>query len=180
MPEAIENYVPQNAVPQLRRRAFFVWSAFSSLVAVWVFLIALAPIAEANNLSGISSPIYNFFSYLCHQNSARSFHLNEHAFAVCSRCFGVYFGLLFGFIGYPILRSIEETDPLPRVWLFAALIPMAIDWLLGVFKIWENTHLSRFLTGTILGAACAVFIIPAIVEVSHNLSSKRKVKRLSA
>ena len=178
MPEAIENYVPQNAVAQMRRRAFFVWSLFSFLVAVWVFLIALAPIAEANNLSNISSPIYNFFGYLCHQNSARSFHLYEHAFAVCSRCFGVYFGLFFGFMVYPFLRSIEETEPLPRFWLFAAMIPMAIDWLLGVFEIWENTHLSRFLTGTILGATCAVFIIPALIEIFRNLFSS-KVKRLS-
>ena len=162
----------------MRRRAFFVWSLFSFLVAVWVFLIALAPIAEANNLSNISSPIYNFFGYLCHQNSARSFHLYEHAFAVCSRCFGVYFGLFFGFMVYPFLRSMGETEPLPRFWLFAAMIPMAIDWLLGVFEIWENTHLSRLLTGAILGATCAVFIIPALIEIFRNLFSS-KVKRLS-
>jgi hypothetical protein len=56
---------------------------------------------------------------------------------------------------------------------------MAIDWLLGVFEIWENTHLSRFLTGAILGAACAVFIVPALIEVFALLSNKRQVKRLS-
>jgi len=178
MPEAIENYVPQNTVASVRRRAFFVWGAFASVVAVWVFLIVLAPLAEANNLSGVSNPLYNFFSYLCHQNSTRSFHFHEHAFAVCSRCFGVYFGLFFGFAIYPFLRSIEETEPLPRFWLFLATIPMAIDWLLGVFEIWENTHLSRFLTGGILGAACAVFIVPALVEIFGLLANKRQVKRL--
>jgi len=179
MPDSIENYVPQNAVAQMRRRAFFVWSVFVFLIALWVFLIVLAPLAEANNLTNVSSPLYNFFGFLCHQNSARSFNLHEHAFAVCSRCFGVYFGLFFGFVVYPFLRLIEETEPLPRVWLFLAMIPMAVDWLLGAFEIWENTHLSRFLTGAILGAACAIFIVPALIEISRNISGGQKVKRLS-
>jgi uncharacterized membrane protein len=99
----------------------------------------------------------------------RSFHLAEHPFAVCSRCFGVYFGLFAGFVVYPLLVKIEKTEPLPRFWLFLAMIPIGIDWTLGVFGIWENTHWSRFITGAILGAACAVFIIPALVEIFRNL-----------
>ena len=157
-----------------------MWSAFALLVAAWGFLIVLAPLAEANNLTGVSNPIYKFFGFLCHQNPERSLAFGEHAFAVCTRCFGVYFGLFFGFIIYPFLRrSIEETEPLPRFWLFPAMIPMAIDWVLGVFGIWENTHLSRFLTGAVLGAACAVFIVPALIEIFGLLSSQRQVKRLS-
>jgi uncharacterized membrane protein len=132
-----------------------------------------------NNISGISNPLYNFFSFLCHQNSERSFNLGEHAFAVCSRCFGVYFGLFFGFVVYPLLRPIDEIEPLPRFWLFLAIIPMGIDWFLGVFGIWDNTHLSRFLTGAVLGAACALFIVPALVEIFAVLANKRQVKRLS-
>lgn len=177
MPEAIENYIPQIAVVRMRRRAMIVWSVFTALIFAWVFLIVLAPVAEANNVASVANPLYKFFGFLCHQNSSRSFHLYEHAFAVCSRCFGVYFGLFFGFIVYPFSRSIEETEPLPRFWLFAAMIPMAIDWLLGFFEIWENTHLSRFLTGTVLGTACAVFIVPALVEIFGLLSNKRASKK---
>ncbi|HLM59703.1 MAG TPA: DUF2085 domain-containing protein [Pyrinomonadaceae bacterium] len=165
MPEAIENYIPQSVAGKMRKRAIIAWGVFAFLVFLWVLPITLAPIAEANHLTGVSTLIYNFFGYLCHQNPARSMHIYEHAFAVCSRCFGVYFGLFFGFFIYPFTRPIEETEPLPRFWLFLAMIPMAIDWLLGVFEIWENTHWSRFLTGAILGAACAVFIVPAIIEI---------------
>ena len=177
MPEAIENYVPQSALDKMRRQAIKIWGVFSFLVFAWVFLILLAPVT-ANSFSGFSTAIYSFFTYLCHQNSERSFHVLEHAFAVCSRCFGVYFGLLSGFLIYPLLRRFEETEPLPRFWLYLAIMPMAIDWLLGVFEIWENTHLSRFLTGTILGAACAIFIIPALIEIFQLLLVRRKVKRL--
>ena len=179
MPELIENYVPQNLAAQMRRQAFFVWSVFAFLAALWIFLIVLAPLAATNNLANISYPIYKFCSFICHQIPARSLHIHDYAFAVCSRCFGVYFGLFSGFIVYPFLRPVEETEPLPRFWLFLAMFPMAVDWLLGFFEIWENTHLSRFLTGAILGTACAIFIIPALVEIFQLLSNKRQVKGLS-
>ena len=179
MPAPIENYVPQITAEKMRRQALIVWSVSAFLVLAWSFLIILAPIGEANNFQAVSNPLYKFFSYLCHQIPERSFHFGEHAFAVCSRCFGVYFGLFFGFIIYPFLRPIEETEPLARFWLFLAMIPMAVDWLLGAFGIWENIHFSRFVTGAILGTACTIFIIPALVEIFQLLSNKRKVKRLS-
>jgi uncharacterized membrane protein len=180
MPVSIENYVSQTAGRKRRRRgAIFVWSIFALIATIWVFLILLAPFSEANNQKGVSKSLYNFFGFLCHQDPARSFHLANETFAVCSRCFGVYFGLLFGFVLYPFLRPFEETNQLPRFWLFLALIPMAIDWSLGFFEIWENTHFSRFLTGLIVGTACAVFIMPALVEIAQLLSNKKKEKRMS-
>ena len=172
-----ENYIPQIIVKDLRKKAMTAWTIGFSVVFVWVFVILLAPVAAASNLQTVSNPIYSFFSYLCHQMPERSFHLENHAFAVCSRCFGVYFGLLAGFIVYPFFRSIEETEPLPRFWLFLSLVPISIDWSLGVFGIWENTHWSRFVTGMILGVACAVFIIPAIVELAQLLSRKNTIKK---
>jgi len=171
--------MPQTAVKNMRRQAFIVWSVSLFVVFAWTFVILLAPIAEANGFSSVSNSIYKSFSFLCHQMPERSFHLENHAFAVCSRCFGVYFGLLFGFVIYPFIRSIETTEPLPRFWLFLALIPMGVDFSLGFFEIWENTHLSRFVTGLILGTACAVFIVPAIVELAQLSSSKHQRKRLS-
>ncbi len=179
MPDLVENYIPQTAVAQMRRQAIMIWSIAAFLVFVWVFLIVLAPFAEAKNLAGVSNSLYKFFSFLCHQNSARSYAFGAHAFAVCSRCFGIYLGLFGGFLIYPFLWRIEETEPFPRFWLFAAMIPMAVDWLLGVFEIWENTHSSRLLTGVVLGAACAVYIVPALIEIFGVLPNKRRVKRLS-
>ena len=90
----------------------------------------------------------------------------------------VYFGLFFGFLIYPLIRRIEETEPFPRFWLFLAMIPMGVDWSLGFFEIWENTHLSRFVTGAILGTACGLFIVPALVELLQLLVSRRQGKKL--
>jgi uncharacterized membrane protein len=179
MTEAIENYVSQTDVEELRRKAFFIWSVSTFLIAFWIFLIVIAPIAQANNLTSVSISIYKFFGFICHQIPARSFFFGTEPFAVCTRCFGIYFGLFFGFVLYYFLRLLEETEPFPRFWLLLAMIPMLIDWSLGFFEIWENNHLSRFLTGLILGAACAIFIVPALVEISRLLSNRRQVKRLS-
>ena len=143
------------------------------VAAAWVLLTVAAPLAKANGLVAVSSPLYNFFSSICHQISDRSFHVEGEQLAVCSRCFGVYFGLAFGFAIYPLWRNITEIEPLPRFWLFLSLIPIGIDWSLTVFGIWENNHLSRFVTGLILGVACATYIVPAIVEITRNLTRRR-------
>ena len=174
MNQPIENYVPQDLTAYFRRQAWKVWTISLIVVFAWVFLILLAPVAKANGFENISAPIYKFFSFICHQMNERSFHVENHQFAVCARCFGVYFGLLFGFAIYPLIRKVDEIEPLPRVWLFLAMVPIAVDWSLGVFGIWENTHLSRFVTGMILGAACGVFIVPALVEIFLLFSRKYK------
>ena len=171
---AAESYVPMDLVVRFRRQAWKAWAIGFFIVFLWVSAIILAPAAQANGLIAVSSPLYKFFGYLCHQLSDRSLHVGGEQFAVCSRCFGVYLGLLFGFAIYPLWRRIDDIEPMPKVWLFLSLIPISIDWLLTVFGIWENTHLSRFLTGLILGTACATFIVPSIVEITRNLTGRAR------
>jgi uncharacterized membrane protein len=167
-----EEYIPIEIAAGFRRQAWRVWAGGTAVVALWVMLTILAPMAQSNGLTGLSSPIYSFFHYLCHQKPDRSFHLAGEQFGVCSRCFGVYFGILLGFVIYPLWRRIDEIEPLPKFWLFISLVPAGIDWSLTFFGIWENTQLSRFLTGLILGIACATFIVPAFVEITRNLTRR--------
>lgn len=174
MAESAGNYIPQNILTVQKNLAFWVWTTGLIIATVWVSIIILAPILEDSGIKSISQPIYHFFSYMCHQMSSRSFHYHEHQFAVCARCFGFYGGFLLGFIVYPIIRELKTTDSFPRFWLFAAMIPMGIDFSLTFFDIWENTHLSRVLTGGILGFACAFFIIPALVEISFFIKFRPK------
>ncbi len=154
-------------VADVRKSAGYYWSAASVLTLFWVGLILLAPVAAAMDVRSVSDPVYHFFGYICHQMPERSFFLFGHQFAVCSRCFGVYFGLAGGVLAYPLFRRMDESEPLPRFWLFLSMVPMAVDWSLGYLSIWENTHLTRILTGLILGAACAVFIMPALIEIAE-------------
>lgn len=171
--ERAEHYIPQNIAAGMRKQSVTVWMIGSIVVLVWASLIVAAPVAKANGFTALSTPLYHFFSFICHQMPSRSFYVEGEQFGVCSRCSGVYFGLLAGFAIYPLWRTITEIEPLPRFWLFLALIPISIDWSLTVFGIWENTHLSRLITGLILGVACGTFIVPALVEITRNWSRYR-------
>src|SRR5436190_5291548 len=158
----------------LRKQAVHVWSIGSFVVFAWALLIVTTPLLKSNGLTTLSSPLYYSFSFLCHQIPERSLHIAGFPLAVCSRCFGIYFGLLFGFIIYPLWRRIDDPEPLPRFWLFLSLIPISVDWSLTFTGIWQNTHLSRFLTGIIVGIACATFIVPALVEITRNLNLRKE------
>lgn len=165
--------MPQTVLSAMRKQARIVWGVSLFLLFVWISFILLAPFAENHGLTSLSAPIYKFFSYICHQMAERSFSIGNAPFAVCARCFGVYFGLLLGVLIYPFFNRIEETEPPRRIWLFLSLIPMGIDWALGVFGIWENTHWSRLATGVVLGVVCALFIVPALIELFRLLLHKK-------
>jgi uncharacterized membrane protein len=173
MTEPAAIYTPIDLRERLRQQAIRVWLIASAVVFIWVAFVVAAPLLLSNGLTAASSPIYTFFSYICHQIPERSLHIAGHQMAVCSRCFGVYVGLLAGMLVYPLWRSIDEVDAIPRIWLFLSLVPISIDWSLTIFGIWENTHVSRFVTGALLGGACATYIMPALVEVVRNLSYRR-------
>ncbi len=174
MTEPAESYIPNDISRYLRSQAFRAWGVTLAIVFAWVFAIVAAPVAREIGL-GIAGPLYAFFGYICHQLPERSLHFDGHPLAVCTRCFGVYLGLFAGILAYPFWRRIEDVEPLARIWLFLSLIPIGIDWSLTVFGIWENTHISRFLTGLILGVACATFIVPAVVEIRRNIALKRQL-----
>lgn len=146
------------------------------MVSLWVGLIIAAPILKENGFIVAASWIYSPFSYLCHQMSVRSFHVHDEPFAVCARCFGVYFGLAFGVLIYPLVRSLNDLQPLPRILLLLSPVPTTVDFLLGYLGIWENTHLSRFLTASILGLGCAFFLVPGVIEISRFAFQKYLAK----
>ncbi len=174
MPETAENYVPQVAAKAVvEKTGLRVWLILFLLSSVWLGLIIAAPLLKQAGFTGLSAAIYYAFGFICHQIPERSFHVGEDIFAVCARCFGVYAGIFLGFLFYPLFRPLSDIEPLPRVWLLLATFPLAIDLGLTFFGIWENTHLSRFLTGAILGAACAVYILPALVEIAFSLLKRK-------
>lgn len=167
-------YQSQIAIPFIWRQAWRVWWIILLVALMWLLSIIAAPLARSGGEEAIASPIFTLFGFICHQIPDRSPHLAGEPFAVCSRCFGIYFGLLFGVAIYPAWRAVYSIEPPRRIWLFAALIPVAVDASLTIFGIWENTHISRFVTGLILGFACATFIMPAIVEITRNLAHRRQ------
>lgn len=158
-------YVPQCAPQERARGALFVWTVLSLLSLAFIALPLAAPILLAHGYSQAAGNIYWAFGFLCHQLPERAFHLEGHAMGVCARCTGIYAGFAASVLFYPLLRSLRHVDTPRRIWLLAASVPIAVDFALGIFGIWPNTHFSRFATGAIFGAACALFVVPGFLDL---------------
>jgi uncharacterized membrane protein len=173
MPELISEYVPQLVSDEESarrvRRARGAWGASLGVAAGLVALIVAAPLLRAGGAEAAAGAIYKAFGLVCHQMSARSFHVEGHQLAVCARCFGLYVGALAGVAAYPLARPLTRREMPGRAWLLAAAVPTALDFALGFFGVWENTHLSRFLTALLLGAVTAFYVVPGIVDLSLSL-----------
>ena len=148
------------------RRAILTWAFISTIALTMVGLIIAAPLALANGHTTFALTVYNGFHYLCHQLPERSFHLAGHQFAVCARCTGLYSGFAVAALFYPLARSLKRTDTPARIWLLLAAVPLAIDFGFGYFGIWENTHLSRFLTGALLSTTAVFYIMPGLIQLT--------------
>ena len=59
-----------------------------------------------------------------------------------------------------------------------ATLPLLIDFALGYFSIWDNTHLSRFLTGALLSSVAVFYVMPGLIDLSSAIA--RRLGRESA
>lgn len=159
----VYGYVPQ--VNPTRRPLLF-WAISAAVITSLVSLIIIAPLAAASGHNEIAASIYYAFSPLCHQRPDRSYFIDGHKMGVCARCTGIYFGFALTLLAYPLVRSLRSTTTPARKWLLLAALPLAIDFSLTFFGVWENTHTSRLLTGLVLGSVAVFYIMPGIVDLS--------------
>ncbi len=93
----------------------------------------------------------DLFRGICHQNPMRSFHMNGVQMAVNTRCFGVFTGLLAGWIAIPVCIRLKLKKN-PFLWyLLLAVIVQIIDFSGNLLQFWENSNQSRFILGWFLG-----------------------------
>ncbi len=166
-----ENYISQS-ISFGRQLAVWVIIALGSIVITSA--IIAAPLALNSGHLIWALPIYHAFSLVCHQLPERSFFIAGHPFAVCARCFGLYAGFTLATIAYPLVCSLKKTDAPPRKWLFIAAAPLLIDYALGAFGIWNNTHSSRFITGALLGAVAVFYTMPGLLDLGLRLTGGKK------
>ena len=159
----MNQYLPQ-VVPTKRPLVF--WLVSATAVVFIVSLIVIAPIAAASGHNEVAEGIYRGFGIFCHQRPDRSYFIDGHKLAVCSRCTGLYAGFAFTLLIYPLLRSLRSAATPPRSVLFLAALPLVLDFTLNFFGIWENTHTSRLLTGALLGSVAVFYVMPGIVDLS--------------
>jgi uncharacterized membrane protein len=159
---------PAQYIPQIGRfrRPLMMWLAVAmgSLTVMSLIIGAPLTIKAGHPIWGLA--IYRAFSYVCHQIPERSFFIAEHQFAVCARCTGLYAGFTLATVVYPLVRPLTQIETPHRNWLFFAAAPLAVDFALGFFGIWNNTHFSRFGTGALLGAVAVFYVMPGLMDLS--------------
>ena len=165
-----EKYIPQSVSVY---PAFAAWLIIAAGCLTIVAAIIGAPLALNSGHPFLAIPIYRAFSFVCHQIPERSFFIAGHPFAVCARCFGLYAGFSLATIAYPLVRSLKKSGAPPRKWLFIAAAPLGIDYALGFFGIWNNTHSSRFITGALLGSVAVFYVMPGLLDLGLRLTTSK-------
>ncbi|MBS1517123.1 MAG: DUF2085 domain-containing protein [Bacteroidetes bacterium] len=160
------------------KKVYFVILIFST---VWLILIFSAPLLKS--LGGLyekmSSFLYLFFSPVCHQEDARSFHIFNEKIAVCSRCLWIYTGFLSGTIIYPLKYRLTNLNPPSVFFLITASVLLGLDVLLDGAGIFRNTFFSRSLTGFIIGSVLPFYLIPGFTRFFSEVNLFLKNKFIS-
>lgn len=166
----------EKAQRKAQQRALVFWLISVVVVLPVVSLVVVAPVAAANGSAELARGIYGAFAVFCHQLPERSYFIDDHQFAVCSRCTGIYAGFLFTLLLYPLIRSLKDpVTPRPS-WLLLAAIPLGIDFSVNFFGFWQNTHTSRLLTGAFLGGAVVFYVMPGIIDLSSRFGRTAPAK----
>lgn len=122
----------------------------------------------------ISQWQHRLFRFLCHQDPARSFWIAGQPMAVCSRCFGIYGGLLAGMLSAPLVRSTRKGRwHIFRMSLMAVVLLNLGDVLGNILAFWQNTLTIRFGLGALLGLTAALVMAGALIQTINRKNNIR-------
>ncbi len=117
----------------------------------------------------LSAFIYALYSPLCHQQPGRSYFLVSQQLAVCSRCSGIYAGFFLSTLLYPLwrnkLKSWLESRPVLLVFL---ALPMVLDFLLNIFRLWDSPLVIKSLTGFAWSGCLPFYWFKALKELGQS------------
>jgi len=105
-----------------------------------------------------SPSVHSIFKGLCHQEPERSLFLFGSQMAVCSRCAGIYAGLLIGALTPPL--GFMAKHGRKAVW--AAFFAVAFDVAATHFSLYPLCHPIRLATGFLAGWAVCAFLLSCL------------------
>ncbi len=128
--------------------------AYAALLAgstLWCLSIIVAPV------SGVSE-VYRFFSFICHQDPARSWHILGEPLPVCIRCTSIYFGFLAS-LWLGLAARVR--------WLRIALAFMLAEFIFA--RLFIDAAVLRSLSGVLLGLSAAPFVRKGVEEIRDSM-----------
>lgn len=166
------------------RTAVLAYAVVFIICVLWTGAAVLTPVFEAGVVSKATTmakqdggllgwmglaALRGMYHFVCHQIPERSFWIDGRPMAVCARCFGIYSGCLLGLLIYPLSSRFAEVENPPRVWLILSLVPVGVDFLGGYLGVFQNTDISRAITGLIAGFAAVFYVMPGLVATAANI-----------
>ena len=128
--------------------------AYAALLAgttLWCLSIIAAPLANA-------TAVYQFFSFICHQDPARSWHILGEPLPVCIRCASIYFAFFVSlWLGLP--ASVR--------WLRVSILLIVAEFVVARFGM--DAALTRSVSGILVGAAAAPFVRKGVEEIGESM-----------
>lgn len=137
-----------------------------ALASFWCGIILVCPWMIQMGHKQSSLWLTLFFSQICHQDPSRSFSIAGAWLPVCSRCSALYFGGLAGILVYSWLASLASFERRLKHLVFWGSLPCLLDIGLDLSGVWNNTFLSRSLTGSLLGLAAGLCLAQAVQKFS--------------
>jgi uncharacterized membrane protein len=163
----------------MKKPTIRLYILFTILVAFWCAGIIAAPLLTHANLIKSADLVYSFFSHICHQEDARSFHVEGEKLGVCIRCTAIYFGFLAGLLLMPLCGALKRMRVPNKTILIAIVLPMVIDVVLNDFGLHPSTAITRVITGAIFGIAMPWWILPLYIEACIQLIRNKKNQSLT-
>ena len=117
------------------------------------------------------------FSFLCHQNAARSFDIDGLLLPLCQRCTGVYVGMGISFIWLLANRYYKKGLP-PRSIIYVNIVSLLIMPIFG-FHLLDPGPAWRLWSGLIFGNAVAFLILPGSSLICNEGETAKSYTRLS-
>lgn len=142
---------------QLRRDTRIV---LAFLAAIPTFILGMAAICSWAIANGASMQWRLLFRVLCHGRVERSLPLFDVPMPICSRCTGIYVGMLIGIALFPLIRWLRERTM--RVVALIAITPLGIDGVTQLLGLRESINPLRIATGLIAGLAFGLWILSAV------------------
>jgi uncharacterized membrane protein len=148
-----------------------VFVLFALAASVWLALLVTAPMLPPF----AAAALYAVGSQICHQQPARSFHLDSAQLPVCARCLGRYAGGALGAIAaaHSTWRS-RIGLPTPRLILVCGALPTAATIVAEWSGAWGGSNAVRAASAVPLGVAVALVVAQAAATLHYERCAPRR------
>ena len=137
------------------------------LISIWYAGIFFECLSKFYPKSIIILPfLKKTYSLVCHQNLEKLIELNYGHTLVCSRCAGIYSGILLASI---FSLFIKKEIKINLKLLSISTMPLIIDVFLTLLNIYTYSKTLAFFTGLFFGSVLFLYFYKSLINLFHEI-----------